>query len=231
MISTARRFCRATLDFIYPPLCLLCDRYLPDEEPLVHRACLASLPQLDDEDLSAAALSAALRFSPCFEHSLALHPYSDRVGTLIHALKYKGLWSLAAPLGRSLGHLISDLEFSQTLDLLVPVPLHRRRMRERGYNQSLLLARSASEVCGVPVDETVLIRQRFTSPQARLKRRQRQENLAGAFRVTDAGRLRDAAIGLVDDVLTTGRTAEECSRTLLAAGAGRVLVITVARVV
>jgi competence protein ComFC len=231
MLSAARFFWRTTLDFIYPPLCLLCDRYLSDEEPLVHRACLAALPQLDDEDLSGAALSKTLRFPPFFERSLALHPFSDRVGMIIHALKYKGLQDLARPLGRSLGQLLADLDYTQEIDLLVPVPLHRHRLRERGYNQSLLLARAASEVCGVPVEEGALIRHRSTPPQARLRRRQRQENLTGAFRVIDAGRLRGTAIGLLDDVLTTGRTADECSRTLLEAGASRVMAVTLARVV
>lgn len=230
-LAAARFFCRTIMDFVYPPLCLLCNRSLNNDERLVHAKCLAGLPLLDQEDLSEDPLTTALRFVPYFERSLALYPYSDQLQQLVHYFKYRGFRSLAEPLGRNLGHLIVDLGYSNQIDMLVPVPLHKNRLRERGYNQAELLAESMSDVCRIPVYAGVLVRNRSTPPQAQIKRAQRMRNLRDAFVVTDVGKVVDKTVALVDDVLTTGHTLNECSRMLSQAGAARVIAITVARVV
>jgi predicted amidophosphoribosyltransferase len=139
----------------------------------------------------------------------------------------------------------SPVEF----DVIVPVPLHARRLRERGYNQSLLLAEGLGETWGVRVDGGGLVRTRWTEPQVNLTPRQREMNVRGAFAVPGEGdgglfrfmagltgrrgrhRFEDASVLLVDDVYTTGATVRECARALTAAGAKRVGVLTAARVV
>ncbi len=112
-------------------------------------------------------------------------------------------------------------------DLIVPVPLHRKRQAERGYNQSALLARELGERMGVRVAPAELVRTIQTRPQVGLNREERRANIAGAFQC--AGRVTDLRIVLIDDVCTTGATLEACAAELRAAGARQVVGLTVAR--
>jgi ComF family protein len=112
---------------------------------------------------------------------------------------------------------------------MIPVPLHIRRLRERGFNQALLLVRELSKRMGIPYQERALKKIKDTPVQIALKKRERRKNLRGAFQVKDREAIRGKAIVLVDDVYTTGATINECSRTLLKAGAKQVAVLTVAR--
>lgn len=113
-------------------------------------------------------------------------------------------------------------------DLIIPVPMHRVRLRERGLNQSLLLAHEVASEMQLPVLDKVLIRARFTKQQATLARKKRKKNVAGAFRVIDAEPLTGKRILLIDDVTTTGATLEECAQTLTDAGAMAVCCLTAA---
>ncbi len=119
------------------------------------------------------------------------------------------------------------LELVAAADLLAPVPLHPKRIKDRGFNQSLLLARAFP---GTPVARAALIRTRSTPPQVGLNPKERQDNVKGAFAVTDPARVQGKGVLLIDDVYTTGSTVKECARVLLKAGARRVEVLTVARV-
>ncbi len=219
------------VDFVYPPLCLLCDQYLTDEDSLVHAKCLARLPLLDDEALTGMDLEQALRFTPSFESSIALYAYSDDMQKLIHLFKYGGLWSLSQPLGKNLGQMLIDLGYAAQIDALLPVPLHNSRQRQRGYNQAEKLASEVGRICQIPVWTDVLFRKRPTQPQAQMNRSQRMRNLLGAFIVEDPIRIIQKKLALVDDVLTTGATMSECARTLLDGGAARVVAISLVRVV
>ena len=116
----------------------------------------------------------------------------------------------------------------EDFDLVVPVPLHSRRRRERGYNQSELLARSLSRQLALPCHQE-LIRTRSTLPQVGLTDSQRQENVRNAFRCRDAGRISKQRILLIDDVMTTGATVASAAKALMDGGALRVSVLTVAR--
>jgi ComF family protein len=112
-------------------------------------------------------------------------------------------------------------------DLIVPVPLHPRRLRWRGFNQAILLAQSFPDL---PLGREILVRQRPTLPQVKLSPQERQTNVKGAFVVPDVAAIKDKAVLLVDDVYTTGATVKECALALRRAGAGTVEVLTVARV-
>ncbi|VUZ84950.1 DNA utilization protein GntX [Candidatus Methylomirabilis lanthanidiphila] len=144
-------------------------------------------------------------------------------------LKYGGRRTLGRHLGRLMvetaGRLLDPREF----DLLIPVPLHRRRERARGFNQATLLAREVGRGFGLDVDGRVLKRVRATEAQSG-GRREREDNVKGAFAVTRPDRVKDKKLLLIDDVFTTGATAGECARTLLTAGAAEVGVYTLARV-
>jgi ComF family protein len=119
------------------------------------------------------------------------------------------------------------LDLVAAADLLAPVPLHPKRIKDRGFNQSLLLARAFP---GAPVEREALVRTRHTMPQVGLKPKERLDNVKGAFAVTDPARVQGKSVLLIDDLYTTGATVKECAKVLLKAGARRVEALTVARV-
>jgi len=116
------------------------------------------------------------------------------------------------------------------VDVILPVPLHRQRLQQRGFNQAGLLAAEFGRRLSMPVRFGVLGRQRATQPQTRLGRRERLENVQGAFAVAKPEWVRDQSVVLIDDVFTTGATADACGKALLQAGAAGVGVLTLARV-
>jgi ComF family protein len=145
----------------------------------------------------------------------------------IHQLKYRNLRALAAPLGQ----LLDDYLITNPIpgEVLVPVPLHRKRLRERGYNQSSLLARELGRLTTLPVVNDCLIRQRLALPQARTTTvEERQSNVAEAFTCYDQ-RLRDKQVLLIDDVATSGATLNACAAALKAAGVLSVWGLVLAR--
>lgn len=154
--------------------------------------------------------------------------YRGYLREVILAFKYRGRPELAEPLGELLtARFISESVFS-SVDALVPVPLHPERHLIRGYNQAELLAKRVGRSCRLPVLTQVLRRDRVTQVQNRLSRHERLTNVKGAFLVGLPGAIRGKSLLLIDDILTTGFTANECAKTLLAAGAKRVCTLTLA---
>ncbi|MEW6542646.1 MAG: ComF family protein [Nitrospirota bacterium] len=146
----------------------------------------------------------------------------------IHLLKYRGKVALAATLGDLMGTAMDQLP---AFDLLVPVPLHPTRLKEREFNQSLLLADRLNRRLRLPLSYDNLLRVRRTDPQTELTRSARLKNLRRAFAVRRPGDIEGKRILLVDDVLTTGTTVNECAKALRRAGAADVYVYTLARTV
>ncbi len=134
--------------------------------------------------------------------------------------------------GRALAeYLGTDLRIDPgALDLIVPVPLHRRRLWWRGFNQAALLAEEISRRLAIPLDATAIVRKRATAPQTSRDHDARRRNVRRAFAVAKPARVAEHAVLLVDDVMTTGATVDECARVLLEAGARSVDVFTLARV-
>ncbi len=185
------------------------------------------------------------RTAPPFERAVAYGSYDGGLRDLIHLLKFQQVRPAAAVLGRMLAETIANLDeamlagtsvsrtsVSRTI-AVIPVPLHRRKQAQRGFNQAETIARSALKRLSRPkrfdLSTGVLVRRRETGSQIGLTRHQRRENLRGAFAVNDPTRIVNRDILLIDDVYTTGTTASECARVLLRAGAARVWVATVAR--
>jgi len=144
----------------------------------------------------------------------------------VHRLKYRGRTALA----ESLGELMAAywVQHSMLADLIVPVPLHAARMRERGYNQAALLAREMARRVGLEVDEQTLVRQRATDPQVELNAKQRKENVRDAFSCS-SNALAGKQVLLIDDVCTTGATLEACAVALYTQGVRGVQALTLAR--
>jgi ComF family protein len=152
---------------------------------------------------------------------------------LIHLLKYDGVLPTAKPLGRLLAHSIAELRLSTTdsRPVLIPVPLHSSKRRERRFNQSELIARAALKYLpsDFKLDSHILVRERETRSQVGLDREARIQNMQGAFRVIAPQRIAGRTVIVVDDVMTTGTTVSECARILKRAGAEKVFAATVAR--
>ena len=174
------------------------------------------------------------RLNPPFEKAAAYGSYDGGLRELIHLLKFEQVRPAANVLGRMLAEVIAGFEIAFTSDpvLVVPVPLHARKLRQRGFNQAELIARAAMKVRRAEhyaLLPKLLERRRETKSQIGLTSHQRRENLRGAFAVTDPPAIAGREVLLVDDVYTTGTTASECARVLRRAGASKVWVATVAR--
>ena len=179
------------------------------------------------------------RTDPPFERAVAYGSYEGGLRDLIHVFKFQQVRPAAAILGRMVAETMANLEPAMPVGtiVVVPVPLHKRKQAQRGFNQAETIARAALKQLSRPQKPKkrfelctgVLLRRRETGSQIGLTRHQRRENLRGAFAVSDPTRILNRDILLLDDVYTTGTTASECARVLLRAGAARVWVVTVAR--
>jgi ComF family protein len=176
------------------------------------------------------------RAEPPFAKAVAYGSYDGRLRELIHLLKYEQVRSTAGVLGRMLAEAVSNL--APLMDggniLVIPVPLYRRKLRQRGFNQAELIARDALKRMGgqsFALGPSILERRRETRSQIGLTRHQRRENMRGAFVVAKPGEVKSREILIVDDVFTTGTTVSECARILRRTGASKVYVATVARTV
>lgn len=197
--------CRTALPRIMPPLCPRCGN--PQVDGLICSSCAGCHADID-------GIRSPFRFEGVIRQA-------------IHQLKYKHLRSLATPLGE----LLSEYLVANPVpgDALVPVPLHRKRLKERGYNQSDLIARELSKITKLPVMNDCLVRQRQTPPQARTATvDERRSNVVGAFACRDE-RMKGKSVILIDDVCTSGATLNACAATLKTHGAGAVWGLTLAR--
>jgi ComF family protein len=175
------------------------------------------------------------RAQPLFSRAAAYGSYEGGLRELIHLLKYGGVRPAADVLGRMLAEAVATLEseFPAEAVAVVPVPLHRTKLRQRGFNQAELMARAAMKIKqpanGLRLCPAALERKRNTASQIGLTSHQRRENLRGAFAVAQPEAVKGREVLVVDDVYTTGATVSECARVLLRAGAAKVWVATVAR--
>ena len=214
---------------LLPGSCLLCaaDSAAGHNRP----ACAADLPQLPaalcpqcgDQTTLGERCGACLKDPPAFARTLALFRYEFPVDRLIQALKYGHQLPLAAWFGARLGQMLIAADH----DLVLPLPLHPSRLRTRGFNQSLEMARPVARALGVAIDPTLLSRTRATPPQAELPLKERARNVRGAFACD--GNLAGKRVLLVDDVMTTGATLREAARILKLHGAGTITVAVAAR--
>jgi ComF family protein len=224
------------LDFALPPRCAGCDTIVSDVHSfcpecwksidfLGHSGCsTCGLPLQATEQTSCGA---CLARPPRIARTRAAVAYDDLTRKLAIRLKYGRKIAIARTMARYMAPLVSG----EGERLLVPVPLHRWRLWRRGFNQSALVARELSKRLAVPMDALVLSRTRRTPPLKGMSPVQRRRTVAGAFHVRDKAVIAGKTVILVDDVLTTGSTAEACARTLRRAGAARVELVSWARVV
>jgi ComF family protein len=241
-IRSARRMVRSAVDLVYPPTCIACEAATGSPHGLC-AVCWAGLRFIERPycerlgvpfpvDLGGPLLSpAAMADPPVFGRARAAVRFDETARVLVHRLKYGDRLDLAQALGSMMARAGTDV--IGEAEMIVPVPLHAWRLWGRRFNQAMALGAVIGRRSGLPCDPFVLARVRRTRPQVGLTRAQRQTNLQGAFRVPleAAPRLAGRRILLVDDVLTTGSTANAASRALLRGGAATVDVLAFARVV
>ena len=242
VIAGLRKLGETVADIVLPPLCLSCRASVQGhggvcaacwreidfiEHPRCDRLGVP-LPYPSGETIVSAA---ALADPPQYGRARAVARYDGTLRKLVHGLKYRdrheGIKLFARWMIQAGGDLLADA------DLLVPVPLARMRLWTRRFNQSGLLAKEISRLSGIPENPFVLQRTRRTASQVGLSSEQRRRNVAGAFDVpgTHRAMIDGRKLVLIDDVITTGATANACARTLLGAGAARVDVLALGRVV
>lgn len=221
---------------LFPPTCLLCgapgsaglDLCLGclTDLPANHHACFRCAQPLPDQAPAGGPCGRCLRRPPQFDHCFTPYQYRDPVAHLIRGLKYGQRLSHARLLAQLMVQGWEQAGESKP-DLLVPVPLHGSRLRERGFNQAVELARPLARVLGVPLDLTSCMRQRATEHQTGLDAAARRRNLRDAFRLYRP--ITAAHVALIDDVVTTGSTGGELARLLKRAGVARVDLWAVAK--
>jgi ComF family protein len=166
---------------------------------------------------------------PPFDRHRSLGPYAGHLKEVILLFKYKGYEALSRPLGRLVYKMLSENGSFSGVDSIIPVPLHKKREKKRGFNQSELLSREISRVSAIPVIKNVLVKTRNTPSQVSLDAPEREINLRGAFRVRKLEKIAGRTLLLVDDVFTTGSTIRECAKELKKAGAREIRAVTLAR--
>jgi len=208
-------------DFIslfFPRYCLACEQALVKGEDMICTGCLLELPRSDaGHD---AAFFGRLHGRLPLKEVFALYKFSkgSRVQHLLHALKYRQHPELGVALGRLAGHDLRARNLHHQIDLIVPVPLPEKRKRVRGYNQSERFGHGLAEVLQLPCSDEAMRCVGKTQSQTRRGKIQRWLNVKDSFEIADAQAIKGQRILLVDDVITTGATAEACGQALIHAG-------------
>jgi ComF family protein len=211
--------CWKKVELVGHPLCSVCGRPYPDGSGVDHPCgpCLARPPYFTQA-----------RAWACYpREEVSEHPLRQ----VVQKYKYGRKVALGKPLGRLMAQGSEEFLGACSFDLIVPVPLHPKRLRWRGFNQSVLLARQVSQRYRVDLDPFVLRRSVETPPQTQLTEEERRRNVRRVFELDPARSVEKKSILLVDDVYTSGATVNECSRTLRKSGAQEVFVLTLARAV
>ena len=216
------------LDFIFPRICIVSGEKIPEDNsnPFVSDSILNSLNRISSSDK--AELSSKLEADEC----LSLFTFSGdcEMSQIIHTMKYNGFKSIGNVLGRILGEELAKKQHGE-INFILPVPIHKARLRERGYNQSYHIAKGVAGIIGGVLADDLVIRNRNTQTQTKLNRKERSENVSRAFDINSKHRLRveSSVVLVVDDVITTGATINEITKVLRTCGVKRVIAASVAR--
>lgn len=242
--SLALRLLQELLLFVYPPTCAGCALPLsPESNDSFCLECQENLELIGQpycpvcgmpflgEGPSSHLCGDCLSDIYHFDRARAAGIYRGLLREVIQRFKYEGKTFLVRPLAQLVTHIAAGLADNHDSEFIVPVPLHPRRLRQRGFNQVSLLARQLGSKLRLPVDYSLLKRSRWTEPQTGLSRKQRAKNVKGAFDLSNQKKVRGKNVLLLDDVFTTGETVNQCVRVLRDGGAREVTVLTVARTV
>lgn len=236
------------IDIIYPPRCTICREFLRKDAqeddgkgssfcgscssdfrkitaPICPICGAPFISEVDEDHLC----GDCLRKRPLYEVARAPYIYDGPILTAIHQFKYGSKSFMADSLGLLLTRFAENWVKEKDSLLTMPVPLHPKRLRERGFNQSLLLARPVARQLHTELDFLSLRRVRYTSPQTGLRKEERRKNVRGAFGLETPEAVEGRTVLLIDDVATTGNTLNECARVLKRGGCNKVICLVLAR--
>ena len=232
---------RSTLfQFFLPPQCPCCEKFLEEGQQGVCSNCLSEIRWIVPPFCSICGIpfiSKEIEGHPCgacmthrkyFTMARALGAFEGSLQEAIHRWKYEGKTHLTPFFAEWMAEGLNRYWGSDSLDLLIPVPLHTQRLRQRGFNQAILLVKELSRRTGIPYHKRILQKKKSTIPQVNLSGVEREKGVRGTFHVIGKEELLGKTVLLIDDVYTTGATVNECSKVLLRGGVERVDVLTLA---
>ena len=216
IITTELSLFRDLIELFFPRSCCLCGAPLLGSEHDICLHCLQTLPEALTAQGKDNIVDHRLmgRINYVAATSLLLFSQGNNTQRMLHQIKYRGNEPLAVTMGRQMGLQLTGNHLFDDVDIIIPVPLHPRKQRRRGYNQSLLLCRGITQTFARPVSSDNLIRIRHTASQTHMNREERFNNMNGVFRVLNPHDLIGKHILIVDDVITTGATLEACCTAL-----------------
>ncbi len=231
------------LDIIYPPRCHVCGDFLhlPDKAPLICGNCLEGFRKINHPICSICGIpfqscneedhlcEKCIRKRPYYDELRALFLYENGIMEAIHLMKYMSKPHIARSLAPLLASFAQDWLKNICEMTMVPVPLHPRKLRQRGFNQSLVLAEEMASILNIELEYLSFRRTKDTKSQTGLNMDERRKNVKNAFELIDRRHYKERTVILVDDVATTGSTINECARTLKKAGCEKVYGLVLAR--
>ena len=239
-----KRALKGLVDIIFPPRCLTCEAILDHEQNIPFcPVCYSKIHIINTPLCTCCGIPFAgadggnhicgdcIVSKSYFSVARAVGRYETTLLEAIHRFKYNGKIFMGEVLGKLMAEFEYPLFSIGDYSLIMPVPLHPKKLRQRGFNQSVILAREISRNFSLSLDFLTLKRHIYTEPQISLGKRERGSNVHGVFSVTDPGRINGQRIILVDDVYTSGSTVKECARVLMKNKAATVAVLTLARAV
>ena len=202
---------------LFPNLCICCDGYISHQENQVCDLCMYTLPKYEENEFKDNSLARKFWGRVRLENVAAQYKLtgSSAVKSIIHQIKYRGNTDLGIAMGEVLGATLMKSTLFTDVNLLLPVPLHPKKERLRGYNQCDLLLTGLGAVMNIPIVKNKLIRKKHNSTQTKKNRYERYINSKEVFYITDIEALQNKHVLIVDDVITTGATIEACASVLL----------------
>lgn len=225
-----KQWCNDLIGLLFPNLCNACGVALYHSEHLICTKCLYDLPFTDYHQYAENRVAKQLWGRLPLHAAMAMLYFRKgaKVQNLIHNLKYNGRTDVGVLLGNMLGERLKSANLYQDIDLVIPVPLHCKKYKTRGYNQSTFIAEGIAAQLEIGISEDHLIRTTSTESQTKKSRYNRYENMKDVFQVNYPEDIIGKHILLVDDVITTGATLEACAITLLDIGAAKVSIAAIA---
>lgn len=225
-----KRFISGLLDLLFPPLCAGCNHTLVYGERAICTVCLSAFPETDAHTSVDNLITNHFFGKAPIAYGLALYKLRKKsyLEQVLFAMKYKNQPIIGQILGKRYGQILHKTSTIKEMDAIVAIPLHPRKLQERGYNQSDFFAQGLSAALKIPIYQESVTRTRYTPSQTTKNRLQRINNLYGAFSVTKPDLVAGKHLLLVDDILTTGATLASCTNTLLEAGVKKVSIAAIA---